>query len=128
MINKADRDGADRAAQAIRSALHLRARTSEWDIPVHLTVATDARGVAEVVDRFEQHLAWLVATGTLERRRRRRLEEQLEALVRERLWVDFRSQVPTGLWEQAVAAIGERRETPNQVAARLAAAEESDGL
>jgi LAO/AO transport system kinase len=42
VINKADREGADRAAQAIRSALHLRAKTSEWSIPVHLTVASQA--------------------------------------------------------------------------------------
>src|SRR5439155_5854256 len=34
VINKSDREGADRAAQAVRSALHLRAKVSEWDIPV----------------------------------------------------------------------------------------------
>ncbi len=120
VINKADREGADRAAQAIRSALHLRARTSEWDIPVHLTVAPNAQGVPELVERFESHLAWLASSGMLERRRRRRLEEVLETLVRERVWTEFRGQVPAGAWERAVAALGERRETPNQVAARLA--------
>ena len=40
VINKSDREGADRAAQAIRSALHLRAKTSEWDIPVLMTSAS----------------------------------------------------------------------------------------
>jgi LAO/AO transport system kinase len=59
VINKADREGADRAASAIRSALHLRAPNSEWSIPVHLTVASRAEGVDALVDRFEQHLAWL---------------------------------------------------------------------
>jgi LAO/AO transport system kinase len=120
VINKADRDGADRAAQAIRSALHLRARTSEWDIPVQLTVASQAQGVPELVERFEKHLAWLAESGMLELRRRRRLEDVLETLVRERLWADFRGQVPDGDWASALAALGERRETPNQVAARLA--------
>jgi LAO/AO transport system kinase len=121
VVNKADREGADRAAQAIRSALHLRARTSDWAIPVQLTVASQAKGVPEVIERFEQHLAWLTATGTLERRRRRRLEQVLESLVRERLWARFRDQVAPGLWEQALAALAERRETPSQVVARLAA-------
>ena len=59
VINKSDREGADRAAQAIRSALHLRARTSEWDIPVHMTVASAPKGVDVLVDRFEEHLGWL---------------------------------------------------------------------
>jgi len=121
VVNKADREGADRSAQAIRSALHLRARTSEWTIPVHLAAASLGKGVPELVDRFEEHLAWLTASGALERRRKRRLEQLLEALLRQRLWARFREQVPPGRWEQALAALAERRETPNQVAARLAA-------
>ena len=119
VINKSDREGADRAAQAIRSALHLRAKTSEWDIPVQLTSAARGEGVGELLERFEQHLAWLGASGTLDRRRRRRLEQRLEALVRERLWRQFRDGVPVGEWERAVAALGERTETPNGLAERL---------
>jgi LAO/AO transport system kinase len=121
VINKCDREGADRAAQAIRSALHLRARTSDWAIPVQLAAATLAKGVPELVDRFEQHLAWLAASGTLERRRRQRLEQVLESLLRERLWERFRERIAPAEWEQALAALADRRETPNQVAARLAA-------
>jgi LAO/AO transport system kinase len=75
VINKSDREGADRAAQAIRSALHLRARGSEWTIPVMLTAASLGRGVPELVQAFERHLAWLTETGTLEGRRRQRLEQ-----------------------------------------------------
>ena len=120
VINKSDREGADRAAQAIRSALHLRARTSDWDIPVLLTAASIGRGVPELVAMFEKHLEWLTTTGTLEKRRRRRLEQRLESLVRERLWQDFRAQVPEGAWRDAVETLGERRETPNRLAARLA--------
>jgi LAO/AO transport system kinase len=121
VINKADREGADRAAQAIRSALHLRARGSDWAIPVQLTAATLAKGIPELVDRFEQHLAWLTASGTLERRRRQRLEQVLESLLRERLWERFRERIAPAEWEQSLAALADRRETPNQVAARLAA-------
>jgi LAO/AO transport system kinase len=119
VINKSDREGADRAAQAIRSALHLRARVSEWTIPVMLAAASLGRGVPELVQAFERHLEWLTATGTLEGRRRQRLEQTLVALVRERLWEDFRSQVPEGAWRQALAALAERRETPNRLSERL---------
>jgi LAO/AO transport system kinase len=120
VINKSDREGADRAAQAIRSALHLRARTSEWSIPVVLTVASLGKGVPELVELFEKHLQWLSESGTLEKRRRQRLEQRLESLVRERLWEDFRTQVPESAWREAVATLGERRETPNRLADRLA--------
>jgi LAO/AO transport system kinase len=119
VINKSDREGADRAAQAIRSALHLRARTSEWTIPVMLAAASLGRGVADLVTAFERHLAWLTETGTLETRRRQRLAQRLEALVREQLWETFRAQVPEGAWREALATLGERRETPNRLAERL---------
>ncbi|HXS83022.1 MAG TPA: methylmalonyl Co-A mutase-associated GTPase MeaB [Methylomirabilota bacterium] len=119
VINKSDREGADRAAQAIRSALHLRARTSEWTIPVMLTAASLGRGVPELVQAFERHLEWLTETGTLAGRRRQRLEQTLEVLVRERLWEDFRSQVPEGAWREALATLAERRETPNRLSERL---------
>ncbi len=119
VINKSDREGADRAAQAIRSALHLRAKLSEWDIPVLMTSASLGKGVSELLERFEQHLVWLGASGTLDRRRRQRLAQRLEGLVRERLWERFKDGVPAGAWERAVAELGERRETPNRLAARL---------
>ena len=121
VINKSDREGADRAAQAIRSALHLRAQVSDWAIPVHMTVASQAKGVRELVEVFEQHLAWLGDSGTLERRRRVRLEQRLEALVREQLWARFRAGAPEGAWAQALAALADRRETPNGLAERLLA-------
>jgi LAO/AO transport system kinase len=127
VINKSDREGADRAAQAIRSALHLKSKTSEWEIPVQMTVATLGRGVAEVLDRFEQHLAWLGASGTLDRRRRQRLAQRLEGLVRQRLWERFQHAVPAGAWERAVAQLGERQETPNRLAAELVDGFGADG-
>ena len=119
VINKSDREGADRAAQAIRSALHLRARTSTWDIPVHMTVAAQPKGVDALIDRFEEHLGWLGTTGTLEARRRARLEQRLEALLREQLWRGFRAGVGEADWADALRALGDRRESPNRLAERL---------
>ena len=121
VINKADREGAERAAFAIRSALELRAATSEWNIPVEQTVASLGRGVDTFANRLEEHLVHLRESGTLERRRRRRLEQRLEDLLRERLWTGFRSALPEGAWRGAVAAMGERSETPHQAMARLQA-------
>jgi LAO/AO transport system kinase len=119
VINKSDREGAERAAFAIRSALELRAPTSEWRIPVEQTIASQDKGVDTLVDRFEEHLVFLRETGALELRRRRRLEQRLADLVRDRLWVEFRGGLAPGAWHEAVAALGERRETPHGASARL---------
>lgn len=120
VINKADREGAERAAFAIRSALELRAPTSTWAIPVEQTVASTGQGVDTLVDRFEAHLAFLAETGGLEQRRTHRLERRLRDLLQDRLWREFRSRVPDAEWRALVEALGHRRVTPHQAAASLA--------
>ncbi len=122
VINKADREGAERAAFAIRAALELRTAAGEWETPVLQTVASEGNGVAEVVERFEEHWDFLKTHGALERRRRRRLEQRLEDLMRDRLWEDFRSRVPATAWTECVESLARRRVAPHEAAERLAAA------
>jgi LAO/AO transport system kinase len=122
VINKADREGADRAAFAVNSALELRAPASAWQPPVLLAVAAKGEGVDELADRFEEHLAFLREHGGLDRRRRQRLEQRLRELVRAGLWVDFEARLADGAWRAEVDALVARRATPHEAAARLAGA------
>jgi LAO/AO transport system kinase len=119
VINKADREGAERGAFAVRTALELRTAHRDWDPPVLLTVASQGTGVPEVVDRFEEHLAHLESRGGLEARRRRRLEQRLEDLLRDRLWHDLKQRIPSGSWQEAVGELAVRRETPHRMVERL---------
>jgi LAO/AO transport system kinase len=120
VINKSDRDGADRAAFAVRSALELRPKPVDgWTPPVLLTVASEGKGVAEVVDRFEEHVAHLKSHGGLAGRRRRRVEQRMRDLLRSQLWDDFERRLPAAAWAQEVEALEARRTTPHAAAARL---------
>jgi LAO/AO transport system kinase len=120
VINKADREGAERAAYAINTALELRAAHGGWQPPVILTVASLGTGVEEVVDRFEEHLLHLQGHSGLERRRRQRLEQHLEALLRARLWDGFRERLDSADWRSAVDRMVSREITPHGAAALLA--------
>jgi len=127
VINKADREGAERAVFAIRSALELRAPAAvetpaagAWDPPVLLATALEGTGVEEVLEGFERHLEHLARAGALERRRRQRLEQRLADLLRTQLWQDFRARVPASAWHEALAGLAARRFTPHQAARRLA--------
>jgi len=121
VINKSDRDGAERAAFAVQAALELRTAQRDWATPVLMTVALEGTGVSELVDRFEEHLDHLKSRGALDQRRRRRLEQRLEDLMRARLWHRFRARVPAAQWTESVAAMADRRLTPHQAADRLTA-------
>jgi LAO/AO transport system kinase len=119
VINKADREGAERAAFAIRSALELRATTSDWTAPVLLTTASRGEGVAELVDGIEAHFEHLRSSGGLGRRRRHRLEKRLHDLVGDHLWNDFRARVPEARWNRSVDDLAAHRITPHEAARQL---------
>lgn len=82
VVNKADRDGAQKVRKDLRSMLALADRPADaWRPPVLLTTASSGEGVAEVVDALEEHHRRLVETGELERRRVRRVRDEIEALA-----------------------------------------------
>jgi LAO/AO transport system kinase len=122
VINKADREGADRAVFAIRAALELRGgAASEWDTPVLTTVASKGDGIPDLTSRLEDHLAHLNRHGGLARRRRQRLELRLRDLVRDQLWVEFQERVPASEWRAVLDALIGHSITPHQAADRLIA-------
>jgi LAO/AO transport system kinase len=128
VINKADREGAERSAFAVRSALELRTHAMEWMPPVLLTTASRGEGVAELVQSLEEHLQLLREKGALQRRRRNRLEQRLHDLVGDRLWTRFRARIPEAEWQRKVDALAAHRLTPHQAArtlSRLALGEDS---
>jgi LAO/AO transport system kinase len=120
VINKADRDGAERAAFAINSALELRTGAASWTPPVLLTTALEGAGVAELVERHEEHLEHLASQGTLDVRRRQRVARHLEELLRDRLWRNLRERIADHDWNRALDDLAARRLTPHQAAERLA--------
>lgn len=80
LVNKADREGADRAMAAIEAMLALRTfQEGEWCPPVLRAEASSGKGVAElwtVIDRFRER-----AAGRQQVRRRARAEFQFQALL-----------------------------------------------
>lgn len=55
VVNKADREGADRMAKNIKQVLHSRVY-SGWEIPVLKTIASGNEGIHEVLDSAMKHL------------------------------------------------------------------------
>jgi LAO/AO transport system kinase len=83
VVNKADRDGADRLVTAVEANLALQSYgAGEWRPPIVKTIATSGQGVPELVDtiwRFREHSAKNQVA-----RRRTRSEYRLRELVSQR--------------------------------------------
>jgi LAO/AO transport system kinase len=119
VVNKADREGADRAAAELSAMLDLSGERT-WRPPIVRTVAPRNEGVAETLRALESHADHLAATGEGARRRERRARGRLLALLEERFRrvVEHHAPEPDGL-EGAIRGVLARREDPYAAAERL---------
>jgi LAO/AO transport system kinase len=76
VVNKADREGADKIQAELRNMLHLKPATDGWQIPVVLTVASRGQGIDEAFDQIQAHQAWLAASAETRRAEIRRRDFQ----------------------------------------------------
>jgi LAO/AO transport system kinase len=83
VVNKADRDGAKQTVRDLKAMLAIAEKRApgEWSPPVISTVSAKAEGIDEVVETVDRHRDWLVSSGELDRRRQRRIAEEIEALA-----------------------------------------------
>src|SRR5438128_55148 len=84
LVNKADREGAERMRSELAQMLHLRPAAA-WSIPVLLTQAASDGGTAAVLNALEQHRAFLAADPERARREGRRREGELIDILDEEL-------------------------------------------
>ncbi len=82
VVNKADREGADRLKAELELSLHLRP-PGGWDIPVLLTQAATGQGIDAVVAAIAKHRAWLSEHRDPVRESERRQREFTEVLTAE---------------------------------------------
>jgi LAO/AO transport system kinase len=103
VVNKADREGADRTAAGVEAMLGLEPTPpGEWRPPILKTEATTGAGVPALVKAIERFRRQ--APEPLERRRRDRSEFRLRELLAAR----FMARVDTELGPRAFAAILDR--------------------
>jgi LAO/AO transport system kinase len=116
VVNKADREGADRLVQSVRASLALQTLApDEWRPPILKTEATAAIGIAELweaVGRFRAHTA---AQQTV--RRRARQEFRLRDLLAHQFLRRVDAVLPAGELDRLVDAVTARELDPYTAAA-----------
>lgn len=87
VVNKADLDGADRVASEVEAMMSLGHPDEEdfWWPPILRTVAERNDGTDAVVQAVADHAAWSKRHGTWHDRRRRRVRQQIRALLQARV-------------------------------------------
>jgi LAO/AO transport system kinase len=85
VVNKADREGAENVVAMLTAMLGLAPVSDRWKPPVLKTVATERRGIDELLDAIKEHRCHLTASGLLEAKRRERIERDITKLIETKL-------------------------------------------
>jgi LAO/AO transport system kinase len=118
VINKADRDGADRLAQSVAAMLALQAfQPGDWRPPILKTEATTGMGVPELIAaiaKYRAHSETARAT-----RRRARQEYRLRDLLSHRFLQFVEETLPAGELQRVIDGIADRQVDPYSAAADI---------
>jgi LAO/AO transport system kinase len=118
VVNKADRDGADRVVAEVRQMLEL-GEHGAWIPPILKTVATSGQGLGELAEFLGRHRAFLDGAEGAERRRRR-TKMRIEGLVKEDLLGKIEElRGDNGALEEAAARVEAREKDPLSAARSL---------
>ncbi len=120
VVNKSDLAGADKKVVEINAMLDIDPNMGEWRPPVLLTNAVKGEGITELVDKIEEHMAFLKDSGLLATKGLQRSRDELEQLMEYKLTRELLAKLQgTPEYEDAIRRIANRDADPYTVAERL---------
>ena len=134
VINKADRPGVENTERALRSNLKLAHPTPRvfrhhgktmavntatpdpaiWIPPIAKTVATEGKGINELIEAISRHAAHLDQTGDRAARDHARLQSEIELLLQEALMDQFLERIPQEKYGELIEKIFTRNISPQE--------------
>jgi LAO/AO transport system kinase len=107
VINKADRPGADTVDREVQAMLGMAGQTSGWRPPVLQVVATEGKGVGELLDAIGE----FQKSGARRNRRSELWRSRLREMLRDRLL----ERLPASELESAAEDVAARRRDPYSI-------------
>jgi LAO/AO transport system kinase len=105
VINKSDREGADRLEKEVRFLQSLAAEHGSWIPPVIRTVASSGVGIEDLEQSIASFWSWLGEDGRLTARRETHWRTRIMDMISRELLRTLRGH---GLSDQALASIGQQ--------------------
>src|SRR5580704_14967796 len=112
VINKSDREGADRVEREIRALQSLAIRSDRWTPTIVKTVATEGTGIPELVTAIAEYQTYLEEANLTQQRRVQNWQERLVEMLRDALLEKARSQFVNGTMARYAAEVAEHKRDP----------------
>jgi LAO/AO transport system kinase len=122
VVNKADREGADRVEKEVRAMQSLASSHGSWIPPVIKTIASTGEGIERLIEAVAQMKEWLESDGRMEARRRHYWRERITEMMRHALMRQVRRHGLSDAELEAYAAqVAGKQEDPYKLVPELVA-------
>jgi len=112
VINKSDREGADRVEREVRALQSLALRSDRWTPPIVKTVASEGTGVEELVDTVARYETYLKKENLVLQHNIQNWQERLVEMLRDALLDKARDQLGNGNVERYAAEVAAHQRDP----------------
>lgn len=138
VVNKADQPGAENTLRALSTMLamaqgggsmplagkHMRRQQSTaeeaaetitgWQPPVQAVVATEGKGIADLVEAVKSHRDHLHRSGLWQVKEAQRLKKDLQSLIRDQLMANWQESIAPERYAAVLDALIQRRINPSE--------------
>ncbi len=121
VINKSDREGAERVEREIRALQSLALRHDGWTPPIVKTVASDGTGVAELAAAIADYEAYLQKENLALKKSVENWQERLVEMLRDVMLEKARAQFGDGNLTRFAAEVAEHKRDPYTLVEEIAA-------
>jgi len=122
VINKSDREGAERVEREIRAMQTLAIRSDKWTPPIIKTVATEGKGVPELAQAIDSYVEFLKKENLTLNKKVQNWRERLVEMLRESLLERvLREQMGDGAVTRYAAEVAEHRRDPYSLVEEIVA-------
>jgi LAO/AO transport system kinase len=112
VINKSDREGAERVEREVRAMQSLAMRTDHWSPPIVKTVASEGEGIEELAAAIASYEAYLKKENLVLKRNIQNWRERLVEMLRDAMLERARAQLGDGRAEQYAAEVAQHKRDP----------------
>jgi LAO/AO transport system kinase len=112
VINKSDRDGAERVEREIRALQSLATRNDGWTPPIVKMVASEGKGIAELAAAISQYEAYLKKNNLEQQHSVENWKARLVEMVRDEMLEKARAHFSDGQVERYAIEIVEHKRDP----------------
>jgi LAO/AO transport system kinase len=112
VINKSDREGAERIEREIRTMQSLATRHDHWTPPIVKTVAIGGAGTKELAEAITNYEAYLKKENLVFKKNVENWQERLIEMLRDAMLEKARSQMDSGSLERYASEVAEHKRDP----------------